>query len=283
MPENDWLDELPLDAGPPWLSMGVRALDTACWLVVDDRYRAEVAEKDRLMAERPADVFAALPGTEDACEEVRDVVTDWMAANHPDLLDLRFGHLADRGCHPLDLAARLVQEDLCVMVEHEDGAYRLDAASVCFPSHWKLREKLGRQVAEIHAPVPHYDEELRGRVDRFLSRLRDAKPAMRRNLSIHNHDDLYRPEPHESPASFQRSPDHVWLRSERQTLLRLPRTRTVLFTIKTQQCRLRELDEHPEIARRLGTKLRALRPELERLDETVPFPHWLPTWLDRSG
>ncbi|MBI2705037.1 MAG: DUF3445 domain-containing protein [Actinobacteria bacterium] len=279
MPEKDWLDELPLHPGPPWLSMATRALDMATWLVVDDRYEVEVGEKDRLMAERPADVFAALPGTEGACVEVCDAVTDWMAANHPDRLDLRVGHLTDLGCHPLDLAARLVQEDLCVMVEHDDGTYRLDAASVCFPSHWRLREKLGRSVAEIHAPVHHYDDELRGRVDRFFGRLRDTKPVVRRNLSIHNHDDLYRPEPHESPASFRDSPDRVWLRSERQTLVRLPRTRIVLFTIKTQQCCLHELNARPEIAHRLSAKLHELNPELERLGEDVPFPRWLADWL----
>ena len=100
----------------------------------------------------------------------------------------------------------MVQEDLCVLVEHE-GRYRLEAASLCFPSHWRLHEKLGRSLAAIHAPVPHYAEELEAKVDRFFDRLRVDRPVVRRNLSIHCHDDLYRPEPHESPDSF--APDRV--------------------------------------------------------------------------
>src|SRR5262245_7088771 len=33
-----WLHELPLAPGPPWVTMGLRAVDPAEWLVVDDDY-----------------------------------------------------------------------------------------------------------------------------------------------------------------------------------------------------------------------------------------------------
>ena len=39
-------------------------------------------------------------------------------------------HALDGGLAPLDLAGRLVREDLCVM-ERRDGDWRLTAASVC--------------------------------------------------------------------------------------------------------------------------------------------------------
>ena len=54
----------------------------------------------------------------------------------------------------------------------------------------------------------------------------------------------------------------MWLRSERQTLVRLPRTGAVLFTIKTQQCPMSVLAQRREVARALAVKLRALEPEL---------------------
>ena len=46
--------------------------------------------------------------------------------------------MAARALHPLELAGRLVQEDLCVMQaapeDAEDaGEYRLTAAALCFP------------------------------------------------------------------------------------------------------------------------------------------------------
>ena len=181
--------------------------------------------------------------------------------------------------HPIDAAGRLVQEDLC-LVEERDGSWVMTAGSVCFPSHWRVQEKLGHSVATIHGPVHHYDEELRTRVDNFFSRLRVDRPVWRRNSSIHSHDELFRPEPHESPESFDGlGPTDIWLRSEYETLRRLPRTDTILFTIKTQQCEIDRLRARPDVAHGLGAKLAALEPELERRGDRVPFPKWLPGWL----
>ena len=273
-----WVADLPLKPGPPWLSMGVHPLDLDDWLVLDDHFAAELALKHRLLTERHDEVFAALAGTEPAGAEVLELIQAWLtthAADHAPAPD-QPGEL-----HPLDRAARLVQEDLCLLGS-SDGHYVLEAASLCFPSHWRLADKLGRSVAAIHAPVPHYATELEARVDTFLARLRTDRPVVRRNLSIHCHDDLFRPEPHESPDSFGADTsglDQVWLRSERQTLVRLAGTGAVLFTIKTQQCPVRALARRREVARALAVKLRALAPELTVTGETVPFPPWLVPWL----
>ena len=288
-PTADWLDELTLRPGPPWLAMGVRPLDLDDWLVLDDNYDEELALKRRLLAERPADVFAALPGTGAAGAEVLELVQAWLAAHD---VAGRTGTAAGPSSsppgtrlHPLDHAGRLVQEDLCLMVPTR-GAYRLEAASLCFPSHWRLHDKLGRSLAAIHAPVPHYDVELEAKVDTFFDRLRTDRPVRRRNLSIHNHDELFRPEPHETPDSFAPDPsgiDQVWLRSERQTLLRLPRTGAVLFTIKTQHCPARALVRRPDVAATLAETLRADQAELERTGAAIAFPRWFPAWLEATA
>jgi hypothetical protein len=283
-----WLDELALSPGPPWLSMGVRPLDLDEWLVLDARYGEELALKERLLAERFDEVFAARAGTEAASAEVLELVQAWLVTHGGHRRSGRAGPLsADEGAglHPLDQAGRLVQEDLCLMVE-TDGAYRLEAASLCFPSHWRLHEKLGSSLAAIHSPVAHYDVELERRVDTFFQRLRADHPVRRRNLSIHNHDELFRPEPHETPDSFppdSSGVERIWLRSERQTLLRLPQTGAVLFTIKTQQCPVAVLGGRPDIAAGLATRLRAEQTEAARRDDPIPFPPWLPRWLDDIG
>ena len=121
----------------------------------------------------------------------------------------------------------------------------------------------------------HYASELEAKVDTFLERLRPERPVVRRNLSIHDHDELFRPEPHESPDSFAPDVsglDQVWLRSERQTLVRLPETGAVLFTIKTQQCPMAVLAQRREVAWALAVKLRALEPELGRPGRDDPLP-----------
>ena len=65
-------------------------------------------------------------------------------------------------CDPLELAGRLVQEDLCIIQDAADGP-RFTAAVLCFPSRWRLHEKLGQPLAAVHGPVPLYAERLAGR------------------------------------------------------------------------------------------------------------------------
>jgi dimethylamine monooxygenase subunit A len=281
-----WLDEVPLRPGPPWLTMGTHALDLRRWLLVDDRRGAELALKALLLAERHGEVVSALPGSEVAAAELEEVVRAWLDGHRPDLEPPGVPQEVHPIDHPIDAAGRLVQEDLCVVEEREiEGgpAWVLAAASVCFPSHWRIGDKLGRSIAEIHAPVPHYDDELRARVDTFFSRLRADRPVWRRNLSIHAHDDLFRPEPHESPGAFPPAPtphlDGVWLRSEYQTLRRLPRSGAVAFTIRTQVCPGRVLERRPDVAAALGARLRSITRERSALGERAPFPQWLPDHL----
>jgi branched-chain amino acid transport system ATP-binding protein len=42
---------------------------------------------------------------------------------------------------------------------------------VCFPTHWTIGEKVGLTLAEVHAPVAHYERELRERADQVLEGL----------------------------------------------------------------------------------------------------------------
>jgi hypothetical protein len=240
-----WLDELALDAeGPPWLAMGLARVSETEWLVLDDERPAELAERARLLAERHDEVFAALPGTEAAGEEVLGLVTGWLAAR---------GHDVARApdVHPLEAAGRLVQEDLVLMVER-DGDLHLDAACLCFPSHWRRADKLGRPTSTVHRPVPGYEEELAARVDRFLARLRPGVVTARRNWSVHPSAALFAPVPPPPSADAD-----LWLRSERQTLRRLSSSGAVLFTIRVQQTPFASLVDRPDVAGRLAARLRA--------------------------
>ncbi|MGQ0431300.1 MAG: heme-dependent oxidative N-demethylase family protein [Microthrixaceae bacterium] len=244
-----WLDELALEPGPPWLSMGARGLDATAWLVSDDDRDTDLATKAALLTTRHADVFAALrsPTVDEASREVLDLV---VAAT---------GEEPDPELHPLDAAGRLVQEDLCLLVIR-DGAPHLDAASLCFPSYWRLRDKLGQPLAVVHAPVAHYAEELAAKVDRFIERLSPARPVWRRNWSIHDDPTYFLPEP--TPPEAVDPPNGLWLRSERQTLRRLATPDVVLFTIRTQQVPLAVVGTRPDIARRMAAAIAAWSPEL---------------------
>ena len=243
-----WIDELVLEPGPPWLHMGLRTIDEAAWLAVDDRRDAELAEKARLLSRRHDDVFAALPGTEAAGAETLALVEAWLATHRPDALRSTAAP-APAGCHPLEAAARLVQEDLCLMAER-DGDIALVAAALCFPSHWRLADKIGGSAAAIHGPVPHYERELRAKVDRFLERIPEGRIVLRRNWGVHDHDTLFVPEhpPPRPGITAGNAGERLWLRSERQTLRRLPGSGAVLFTIRVQFASLATLAARPDVA-----------------------------------
>jgi len=244
-----WLDELQLDAGPPWLAMGTRGLELAEWLLADEHRERDLARKAALLAERHDEVFAALAaaGVDAASAEVLALV---VAAT---------GAAPDEALHPLDAAGRLVQEDLCLLGER-DGRFHLVAASLCFPSYWRLADKLGRHMVDVHGPVAHYRDALAAKVDRFLTRLHPDRPVWRRNWSIHDDPAYFLPAP--TPTRSVDPPDGLWLRSERQALRRLPLTGAVLFTIRTQQVPLAVLGERPDIARRMAESISGWSPQL---------------------
>ena len=213
----DWLDELQLAPGPPWHAMGTRALDESRWLLPDEHRDVELAAKRRLVDQHPDVVVASVPGSDAAAAEVADVVADASST------------ALDRDRPPLVAAALAVQEDLCVLERSDNGRWRLTAGVVCFPSMWALPDKIGLPLAEVHGPVPAYADELADRVDRFVDRLRPDRPVWRRNWLIHASDELHLPEPPPPPPPEEPPdvPDGLWLRSERQTLRRLPRTGAV--------------------------------------------------------
>ncbi len=243
-----WLDELDLRPPPPHLKMGTRSLDPDRWLQPDRFGEAELTIRQRLLDEHRDDVFGALPGTEAASEETLGLITSWLAAHGPAAPE-------PADAHPLAAAGRMVQEDLCLMVRHADG-WHLDAAVLCFPTLWLLGDKLGRVNADVHAPVPHFAEELLARVDGFFDRLRPATPVWRRNFSLMPAPLLCLAAREFDPplASVTLADDGspLWLRSERQTLRRLPGSDAILFTIKVQIAPAGVLRARPDRARDLA-------------------------------
>lgn len=263
---------VPLDGGPWRLSMGLRRLELDRWLEVDEHRPEELARKRELLGSVRDTVFVALDGSGPACEELLGLVRGNLRAHHPGLRtdDRDLGAGTGRGSpHPLEVAALLVQEDLCVL-ERQHGAWRLTAACVCFPSRWSLVEKLGRSLEEIHDPVPGFASTLAGPAARFFDRLSVERPAWRCNWTVIDTGELH------LPSAASRTEKHgdvgladVFFRVERQTLRRLAATDAVVFTIRTYVTPLqRLLVAHPEVAQLLAATLRTVD------DDVAAYKGW---------
>jgi heme-dependent oxidative N-demethylase alpha subunit-like protein len=274
--EPGWLGEIDPATSPPFGRMGTRALPPGGWLLDGDDVAGQLAEKQRVLAAHHDDVVAAVDGSEEPAGELLDAIRGELPPSPPAAVPPGTG-----GLHPIDLAGRLVAEDLCLLVPR-DGRWVLGAGSVCFPSHWSLPDKVGLPVAAVHAPVPDYAADLAERVDRFLDRLRVGRGTWRRNWTVHTSPDLHaphRPPPPDPPVTVADAGRRLWLRSERQTLTRLPRTGAVAFTIRTQQVPLGAVAAHPELRARMARAAAAWPPHQVAYRGGDVLRHTLVAWL----
>jgi hypothetical protein len=226
-------------------TVGARAVPLGGWLeLTGDDVAGQVQEKQRLFDTRRGDVLRSLPGSEAAKDELLEAVRQATGAR-----------VEMDGLDPLEAAGRLAPEDFCLhLPDPVTGELALRAACVCFPNRWLLESKIGRNVTAIHSPVPGYQEQLGSPVSRLMERLAPDRIMERHNWGIADGPELFAPEPRSPGGS---SPDY-WLRVERQTLRRLPRSGAVVFTIRTLQAPLAVVRHDPDASQLLATAIRAL-------------------------
>jgi hypothetical protein len=155
------------------------------------------------------------------------------------------------------------------MVLNDDGHYHLDAGAVCLPGFWRLREKYRMSLDHLHfeAKVPHYGAKLQTSMNRFFKNMPVDKLVTRNNFFIQLDDGL-----HWSPrmgdqssaevASWEKANstgltvEEIHFRSERQSLRRLPRSKALMFTIRTYFVPVTELVKEPFVPGRLAEAIR---------------------------
>ncbi|MGI3171427.1 heme-dependent oxidative N-demethylase family protein [Pseudooceanicola sp. C21-150M6] len=218
---------------------GTRPLGTENWLLRDDAFAAQMALRDRLIAQSRERVIGLLPEGQAAALELLDTVLRHLGADagyivlaeavrRPDGVMVTL----DRS-DPLGTLGRLVQSDFCLLEKTEGQAeHVLTGAVLCFPAGWTLAEKLGRPLIRIHKPVPAYDETLAKRVQRLFDGVQVGRPLWRFNHLGYVDPALFQPR-REGENKYGAKREHRYIRSERQTMLRLPETGAVVFGIHT--------------------------------------------------
>jgi hypothetical protein len=272
---------LPYEAGPHRMVLGLTAIAESDWLENDSQTPPQIAERRRLLAERRPEVLADTPGAEAACQELRTMLAAWLAAHRP-------GWTApseDPAEHPLAEICGWAAEDFCLIRPGPQGPL-LIAAILCFPSRWRLSEKIGRPLMAIHKPVPTYAETIGRPVDRFMGALKPGRLAVRYNWSVHEDPTLFQPTGHgrgsfDPSITVANAGETLWLRVERQTFRLLPQSGVVVFGIRTHITPLAAVAAVPGEAARLAAAVRAVPEELERYKSLMPFRVALLGYLDR--
>ena len=159
--------------------------------------------------------------------------------------------------HKLLGVGRKICEDLCIL-RKINGEWILIAGLVAFPSRWDIREKIGLNIDQIHAPVPSYSETLQPLLSDTFDRLKPSRPAWRRNWSLHATSKLHEPRYGGEKARVE----DFWWRTERQTLTKSPDGEYILFTIRNRAEPLAWIKEDPEAARAFAQTLESLSPSM---------------------
>jgi hypothetical protein len=182
--------------------------------------------------------------------------------------------------HPLDVAGRLVTEDLCLMQLAGD-CHILVGASLCSPARWQLAEKLGKPLAAIHGPVPGYDDELARPVEQFFAALKPDRLVCRFNWGIADDPAPFQPvaPPVSAGVTAENAGERLWLRVERQTLRRLPLTGAVVFAIRTIITRLDQAIAPGQPARDLAAAIEDMPASTQHYKHITSFAPALLAWL----
>lgn len=194
---------------------------------------------------------------------------------------------------PMATSARLIQDDLALMIERPDGDYYLLAGAILLPGFWRLQDKFGMRLSEIHTSgdVPQYREKLEKGMMNFFRRLKPEDPVLRNNYFIQVDDNLawsdsIGPEDSEevswNTAQKDKAIEQHFFRSERQSLRRLPRSGAVVFTIRTYFEPITEIVKEPYVPGRLASAIRSWGEDVSRYKGKEKYEGVLLKYLDRK-
>jgi len=128
-----------------------------------------------------------------------------------------------------------IAPDFLLLKPNAAGMPVLLGGCVCFPSSWAFKEKVSRPLDWIHAVVPTLNETLGEKARNFLTRMPPGQAWLRANWGL-----TASPELNQHPAlglpKLMPEVDlaNVWFRVERQALVVLPETGSILFGIRLE-------------------------------------------------
>ena len=263
---------LPFLDGPPGIAPGLKPIAPEAWLLPDTEAAAGLAPKRQLMRARRSEVFAA----QDAEAEMAEAAAAILAVTGP----------ADEDWPtPLEAAASMVSDDLCLMLRDGEGLWRLRAASLCAPTYWRLAEKIGQPLGGVHGPVPGGDPGLAARISRIFDGLQPGRVLERFNWTVQAGEARFTPDSGPLKDLATATPDAaaldvLHLRVERQTIRKLPQTGALLFTIRIVIDPLRAALSTPRHVEAFAAAWQGVDPAMHRYKGWAAYDRLVGTALD---
>jgi dimethylamine monooxygenase subunit A len=163
--------------------------------------------------------------------------------------------------------ALAMQEDF-VILKHDGDTLRTEYLSVCFPSRWDPREKLGLDFAAIHAPVA--DNQMLLAAGPNIMTMAFMKQPMLRHVWLIVPSASLAQHPEQNDYSWSETLKdqapllrRLFFRVERQTTWPLPMLSRAVFFIRVMMCPLVDvIKAAPGRAAELAASLRSMTPAI---------------------
>ena len=292
--------------------MGLRMMQWDEWIEVDNHYMRFHEDKRRRIEERGSKCCrtqSADPRVFDGAVELLEELSAYLSERYPSMFrktDVGVDNLDTNESFnvkdltmngnkedPMQLSARLVQDDLAIMFEKEDGQYYLLAGAILLAGFWRLEDKWAMPLSEIHTSgdVPQFKQKLEKGMMNFFRRVKPSDPVLRNNYFLQVDDDLawsasIGSEDNEEVGWFtaekNKAIQHHYFRSERQSLRRLPRSGGVVFTIRTYFHPITEIADEPYVPGRLASAVRSWGEDVSRYKGKDRYGEVLLEYLDKK-
>lgn len=287
------------------INMGIRNMDWNSWIELDNQWNFYHEEKLKRIRERGTELYETSPLARPAAYELLQELKVYLSNRYPlmyeqtsiGLKNLATGESFDfrdlpLGEDPILIAAKLVQDDLAIMIESPNGEYFLRGGAIILAGFWRFRDKYNLPLSGIHTSgdVPKYKEKLQSGMEKFFMRLQPDKPVVRNNYFIQTDSELgwsssigKEEDPTVGWYTAREATDinRLYFRSERQSLRRLPKSGAVIFTVRTYFMPITKLCEEPYIPRRLLDGIQSWTGDVEEYKGYHKFKDVLEPYLEK--
>ena len=279
----------PYKDGKGGVDIGLKPINENEWLEIDNLFEEEITQKKDLFVNKKDEVLVTSIESYQNQQNVLEMILSHLSHFYPDFYDISSDRIRvtrnddlyyfKEFNNPLELASLIIQEDLVLMNPIND-VFKLEAASLCAPTRWSLKEKFGQSLSDIHAEVPGYKEKIDSRVNKIFLNLPDKKIFERFNWSIFDSPELFQPINSKRLVEIENiEPSELFLRVERQSIRRVDKSMAVLFTVRVHVDPITSILKDKEMILDLIKAISNLEDDMKAYKVIKPFETNLLSWL----
>lgn len=241
-PEDDYKFQLRFERG-----------DAASFFAASSHHAELLAQRRHSLRHEPDKHAGLLPEGVELLEETADLAREWNGYVPESETQSPWEECLELG--------KFWEPDFLLLKCEAGGEIRLCGGCLCFPSSWRLSDKIGHPIEVVHAAVPGLNESIGAGIHKFLAGMKPGSAWLRHNWGLSRSPELNQHPDRNLPRLAEHVRlEEVWLRIERQALVALPQSHGILFGIRIENHPLAEVKAEADAAKRLAHAL-ATMPE----------------------